>query len=422
MNQVVVMLMAGGAGTRLNILAKERAKPAVPFGGIYRIIDFTLSNAVNSGMDRIGILTQYRPSSLIDHIGDGSYWQTGYGRGDLRILPPYTGGAANDWYRGTADAVYQNLDFIRSSRGDKVLILSGDHVYYMDYRELIGYHEGKGADLTIASLEIPLSEGHRFGLAIVDRDHRIVEFEEKPEKPRSNLASMGIYLFQKDVLIRELVEMIPRKGFDFGHDIVPNMLNRYKMYAYPFRGYWRDVGTLESYQDAHMDFLDPSSGADLFQWNIQTNCEGNRKGDYPSSRIGPEARVTHSMISRGCILEGECDHSVISPGVKIHRGAVVKDSIILHDSEIRQGCVLDHAIIDKSVVVDTDAIVGAGRITSPNKMFPDHLSSGITIVGKGAYIPPGSRIGRNCILFPFVRSQDYPSKAIECGETIQPGA
>ena len=417
MNDVVAMLMAGGSGTRLNILANQRAKPAVPFGGIYRIIDFALSNAVNSGVDRIGILTQYRPSSLIDHIEDGSHWKTDHGGNDLKILPPYTGGAANDWYRGTADAVYQNPRFIETHGGDKVLILSGDHVYCMDYCSLVRYHEEKEADITIATLEVPLSEAHRFGLAIVDSDFRIISFDEKPEKPKSNLASMGVYVFQKDVLLGELREMIPQGGFDFGKNVVPNMPDRYRLYSYPFRGYWRDVGTFESYWKANMDLLDPSSEADLFRWNIKTNCDGDRKGDYPSSRIGSEAKITNSLISRGCIIEGECVHSVISPGVRIHKGAIVQDSIVMHDTEIHEGCIIDNAIVDKSVVVDNDVLLGTGEIISPNKRFPQHLSTGITVVGKGAYISPRTRVGRNCILFPYIKSL-YPGARIGCGGTI----
>lgn len=412
------MLMAGGAGTRLNILAHQRAKPAVPFGGIYRIIDFTLSNATNSGLDQIGILTQYRPSSLMDHIGDGSYWKTERGGSDLKILPPYTGGMTNDWYRGTADAVYQNLRFIEARGGDTVLILSGDHVYYMDYRPLIRYHEEKRADLTIATLEIPWSDAHRFGLTNVDADFRIIGFDEKPMKPKSNLASMGVYVFRKEVLVRELEAMIPQEAFDFGKNIVPHMLSRYRLFSYPFRGYWRDVGTFESYWCANMDLLDPSTDADLFRWNIKTNCDGNREGDYPSSRIGSEAKIVHSLISRGCLINGECVHSVISPGVKIHKGAVIRNSIIMNDTEIHGGCIVDNAIVDKSVVIDTDVWLGWGENSAPNQSYPLHLTNGLTIVGKGAYLPPQTHIGRNCILFPFVTSQDYPGKLVECGTTL----
>lgn len=420
MPKILSMVLAGGRVEELGILTLARPKAAVPFGGMYRIIDFAMSNLMHSGIDHVGVLAQYRPYSLIDHVNVGAPWDfLGRTRG-VSTLSPHTGKEDSDWYKGTSDAIYQNLDYIQRYNPTIVLIVSGDHIYKIDYRPMIEYHLEKKADLTIAFKPVPISEAGQYGVAQLDEDGQVVLYEEKPEKPRSHLASLTVYAFNRDILIERLKENARYgKTYQIYDEIIPLMGEENRVFGYIFEGYWAYARKIEAYYQANMDLLDPSSsGADLFRWNIKTNCDGNREGDYPSSRIGSEANIVHSLISRGCLIQGECVHSVISPGVKIHKGAVVRSSIIMNDTEIHGGCIVDHAIVDKSVVIDTDVRLGWGENAPPNQMFPHHLSSGLTIVGKGAYLPPQTRIGRNCILFPFVTSQDYPGKLVECGTTL----
>lgn len=420
MTNTAVMLLAGGGGTRLNILAHLRAKPAVPFGGMYRIIDFTLSNIMNSGISSVAVLTQYKPLSLMWHIGTGEPWDMiGRTRG-AKILPPRTGEKDSDWYRGTADAVRQNIDYVHRSGPRQVLILSGDHIYQMDYAPMLRFHEEKEADLTIATMKVPLEETRHFGIAVTDEDRRIVDWQEKPEKdPRSNLASMGIYAFGADYLRRALRDV---EGSDFGHHIIPHAMANDRVFAYPFDGYWKDVGTLQAYWEANLDLLDPGSGLDLSAGNIRTNMEeAGRLGDRPAARIAPSGEVADSIIGPGCVIEGEVVRSILSPGVRVARGARVAESVLMHDTTVGAGAVVDRAIVDKASRIGEEAVLGDGNERErPNREFPEHLHTGLTVVGKRACVPAGARVGRNSILFPRLREEEWPSRRIEAGATLRP--
>uniref|UniRef100_A0A7C1FRS1 Glucose-1-phosphate adenylyltransferase n=1 Tax=Caldilinea aerophila TaxID=133453 RepID=A0A7C1FRS1_9CHLR len=417
--RTIAMILAGGEGTRLTVLSEERAKPAVPFAGKFRIIDFTLSNCVNSGIYTVGVLTQYRPHSLHDHIGIGKPWDLDRSRGGVRLLQPYQARQGQYWYAGTADAIYQNLNFIHENRADNVLILSGDHIYKMDYRPLIDYHIEKGADLTIAVMPVPLEETHRFGIMVVNEEQRIIEFYEKPkDRDKGNLASMGIYVFNANTLERRLSEGRPEKPRnDFGKDVIPAMIAAGdRVYAYRFEGYWVDVGTIDAYWSTSMALLGPSPALDLYtdNWPILTKSE-----ERPPVKIGPQAKIINSMISNGCIIRGLVINSVLSPGVYVSPGAVVQDSVVMNDTWVGPGALLDRVVIDKKVVVGAGAIVGTGNPEIPNEQMPDRLFAGITVVGKGAYIPDGAQIGRNVLINSRRDETDFPEdKIVPDGKTI----
>ncbi len=416
--EALVLLLAGGVGSRLNILVQKRAKPAVPFAGIYRIIDFSLSNVMNSGLQKVGVLTQYKPLSLMDHLSHGEPWDfTGRGRG-VKILPPRTGELESDWYRGTADAVRRNLDYIRANPAEEVVILSGDHIYHMDFDAMIEFHRAKNADVTIAMMVVPKSEIHQFGAGITDRDDRIIDWEEKPKEPKTNLASMGIYVFDYNYLLDTLSRN--SQELDFGMDILPRAIREDNVFAYPFYGYWRDVGTVQAYWEANMDVIRKDSGISPFDWNIRTNIEaGSRFADRPPARFGFRAKVHSSLISAGSNIRGEVLHSVLAPGVVVEEGAVVRNSVIFSDCIVKKGAKIDYAILDKRVCVEEGAEIGCGENHAvANKLNPDHLYSGITLVGKGAVIPAGLRIGRNCAIHSTVNLVDFSGKIIEDGESL----
>lgn len=418
MRDVLAVLLAGGVGSRLNILVRKRAKPAVPFGGIYRIIDFTLSNAANSDLSCVAVLTQYKPLSLMDHIGDGSAWDLAGRTREVRILPPKTGEKEWDWYKGTADAVRQNLDFILRRPSREVLILSGDHVYYMDYRELVRFHREKKAHLTVAMMPVPWEETHHFGIAITDEEGRIIDWEEKPAKARSNLASMGVYVFDTTYLV-DVLQRVPQE--DFGMHILPQALKEARVYAYPFRGYWRDVGTLESYFQANMDLLRPGSGLDPEAWGVMTNLFSHGLPyDWPPTHIYCSGQVEDSVISPGCKIAGKVVRSVLSPGVEVEEGAEVVDSILMHDTVVSCNARLRRVIVDKKVYIGQGAVIGEGDPTVVNTRFPKHLYTGLTLIGKEAVIPAGARIGCNCVIFPNVRVEDFPEDyRLPDGETLE---
>jgi glucose-1-phosphate adenylyltransferase len=426
MRSVVAVILAGGQGERLSVLSAQRAKPAVPFAGKYRIIDFTLSNCVNSGIYRVAVLTQYRPHSLNDHIGIGRPWDLDRMRGGVRLLQPYLGRKGSDWYRGTADAVYQNLQAWADWKADTLLILSGDHVYKQDYNAMLAFHEERKADVTVAVLQVPMAEANRFGTMVTDSDGRVVRFEEKPPEPTSNLISMGIYVFDRDILVRRLEEdaRIGSSKRDFGRDVVPRMVEHDRVYAYPFRGYWRDVGTIQSYWESNMGLLNEPPDFDLYDtdWVIHTRSE-----ERPPARITERGSVSTSLISHGCIVNGSVEHSVLSPGVFVAEGAVVRDSILFPDCIVGPGSTLDRVILDKNVVVGADVKLGQGDDTRPNRTQPRNLQSGITVVGKGARIPSGLRIGRNCLIAADVMERDFQrflstnghvGKDLPSGETV----
>lgn len=409
------ILLAGGVGSRLNILVRHRAKPAVPFGGMYRIIDFTLSNIGNSSMTSVAVLTQYKPLSLMDHIGDGSSWDMSGRSRSVKIFPPKTGEADWDWYKGTADAVRQNISFVNSATSDEIMILSGDHVYHMDYREMVSFHREKGARVTIATIPVAWEETYQFGTAIVDDAMRIVEWEEKSPKAKSNLASMGIYVFDRKYLISLLTES---KEDDFGHHIIPRALEENVVYAYPFDGYWRDVGTIQAYWDANMDILDPSSGINPGSWRVMTNIyAGSPPYDRPPVSIAGNALIQRSIISPGCTIEGHVENSILSPGVVVKSGVSIRNSIIMHDCVIEEGSQLERAIVDKEVHIGTRATIGIGDAGIPNTENPQHLYSGLTVIGKKTIVPDGTTIGTNCIIDPMLDACVFP-KEVKSGSSV----
>jgi len=403
----LVLLLAGGIGSRLNILVGHRAKPAVPFGGLYRIIDFSLSNVMNSGLTRVGVLTQYKPLSLMRHIGTGAAWDfTGRTRG-VKILPPRTGEKDSDWYQGTADAIRQNIDFIQANPSEQVVILSGDHIYQMDFDAMLEYHRHKEADITIGMMVVPKSEIHQFGAGIVDSENRIVGWEEKPREPKTNLASMGIYVFDTGYLLKTLAR--DRQEIDFGMHIIPRAIEQDRVFAYPFYGYWRDVGTIQSYWQTNMDIIAEHSEISPEEWGIRTNIEADgRPMDRAPARFLSGCDVSSSMVSAGCIIEGTVVNSVLSPGVHVRKGAVVRDAVIFEDSVIAENAVVDLAICDKRVRIGRNVVVGAGGDRGvANREYPKHLYTGITLIGKMAEIPDGLRIGRNCIVRPQRGGTDF---------------
>jgi len=403
----LAIILAGGQGTRLNILSDKRAKPAVPFGGKYRIIDFALSNCVNSGIFNVGVLTQYRPRSLNDHIQRGQPWDLDRMYGGVHLLQPNLGRAESDWYRGTADAVYQNLDFIEHFHPENVIILAGDHIYKMDYSWLLAYHNEKQADVTISAIRVRLSEAGRFGILTTTGSGRVINFEEKPKQPKGTLASMGIYCFRTPVLKHWLTldAKTPASDHDFGKDVVPRMVAEgANVYAYQFDGYWMDVGTIQAYWEANMQLLVHLPPLDLYDrgWVIHTRSE-----ERPSAKIQAGAVVKRSLISHGCVIEGTVDSSVLSPGVYVGPGALVRDSIILTDSRVEAGATVVRCILDKSVTVSSGCVIGSETDVAVNEMFPDSVNTGLTIVGKNAYIPPGVRIGSNCVIGADVGEADF---------------
>lgn len=412
----VVFLLAGGVGSRLNVLVQSRAKPAVPFGGLYRIIDFSLSNVMNSGLEQVGVLTQYKPLSLMRHLGTGAPWDmSGRTRG-IKVLPPRTGSHDSDWYQGTADAVRQNLDFLKGHPSTEVVILSGDHIYQMDLEKMLAFHRAKQADITVAMMEVEIEKIRQFGTGITDDADRIVEWEEKPEKPRTNLASMGIYVFSTDYLLSTLGRN--RLEIDFGMHIIPRAVEQDNVFAYRFHGYWRDVGTVPALWEANMDLLRPDSGISPQAWGIRSNPEADGLvADRCPARFAAGCRVSGSLISAGCRIEGEVSNSVLSPGVVVGPGAVVRDSVLFSDCRIGAEAVVDLAILDKRVQVGRGTIVGIGENRhTPNHLHPKHLYTGITLVGKRAVIPERVVIGRNCIVNS--EAQLAAGAVIATGETV----
>ena len=395
------MLLAGGQGSRLYSLTKNLAKPAVPFGGKYRIIDFPLSNCVNSGIDTVGVLTQYQPLVLNEYIGSGQPWDLDRQEGGVFVLPPYQKSSGSDWYTGTANAIYQNLPFIERYNPEYVLILSGDHIYKMDYEKMLKFHKEKEADCTIAVLQVPMEEASRFGIMNAQEDGKIYEFEEKPAHPKSNLASMGIYIFTWKKL-REYLEQdakTPGSANDFGKNIIPSMLAaNEQMYAYAFDGYWKDVGTIDSLWEANMDLLDPKVPLSLYDpdWKIYA-----RNPALPPHYIAPGAHVQNSMVTEGCVIEGTVDFSVIFAGVTIEEGAVVRDSIIMPGSVIQKGAVVDYAIVAEQTIIGENAVVGA----RPEGM-EDISGWGVTVIGSGVAIGAGVHIAPKAMVETDIAAEE----------------
>ena len=385
--ECIAMLLAGGQGSRLGILTKNMAKPAVPYGGKYRIIDFPLSNCVNSGIYTVGVLTQYQPLELNDYIGNGQPWDLDRENGGVHILSPYQKIEGTEWYKNTANAIYQNINFIDRYSPEYVLILSGDHIYKMDYSKMLSYHKEKNADCTIASLEVPWEEASRFGLMFVNDDGSISEFEEKPKHPKSNKASMGVYIFTWSKLRRYLLEdeANPSSGNDFGHDLIPAMHEAgERLFAYPFEGYWKDVGTIDSLWEANLDLLNPKVDLDLNDnsWKIYS-----RTPSSPPHYVAPTATVQNSMIAEGCEIAGDVDFSVIFANVTVEEGATVKDSIIMPGTVIKSGATVQYAIVAENAVIEKNAVVGE----RPEAM--KNLEEwGVAVIGNGVTVSEGAVI------------------------------
>ncbi|MBI4297120.1 MAG: NTP transferase domain-containing protein [Chloroflexi bacterium] len=417
MDKTVAMILAGGAGERLSILTAERAKPGLPFGGRYRIIDFTLSNCVNSGINTVAVLTQYDPRSLAQHLGTGRPWDLDRVGGGLFILQPYMTREGGSWYQGTADALRQNLYFIEEQGAERALVLAGDHIYTMRYEEMIAFHRVKKADVTVGLVQVLPSEAHRFGMASLDEEGRITEFHEKPAQPPvGDWASMGIYIFDKDFLISCLrANRATREARDLGRDVLPALLGQSRIYGYPFRGYWRDVGTVQSYFDANMELI-----VDLPEFNLYDPATRVRTPfhAHPPVKVGPRAHISRSLVSSGSIINGYVSNSILFCTVYVEHGAAVEDAIIFEDTRIERGSSINRSILDKQVYVGEGSCVGFGDGGTPNKEEPSYLNTGITLVGKGARIPAGARIGRNCKVNPWVTESDFPSLFIPNGETV----
>lgn len=417
-DEAIVLLLAGGVGSRLNLLVEKRAKPAVTFGGIYRIIDFSLSNVMNSGLTRVGVLTQYKPLSLMSHIGTGEAWDfTGRSRG-VKILPPRTGSKDSDWYKGTADAVRRNIDFLEANKAEEVVILSGDHIYHMDFDAMLAFHNSKKADVTVGMMVVPKEQIHQFGAGITNKDGRIVDWEEKPEVPKTNLASMGIYVFNRDYLLASLARS--KDEIDFGMHILPWAIDNDNVFAYPFYGYWRDVGTIQAYWEANMDLLNQKGMISPEKWQIRTNVEAEeRRADRPATRYLAAAKVRNSLISAGCVIKGTVLNSVLSPGVVVEEGAVVKDSILFRDCRVEKNAQLDLVISDKLTRFGENAAVGVGEHHDIiSRLYPKHLYTGITLVGDSAEIPANMKIGRNCIVKCNASEADFTTPFLQDGESL----
>ena len=388
--EIVAMLLAGGQGSRLYALTQNLAKPAVPFGGKYRIIDFPLSNCVNSGIDTVGILTQYQPVVLNEYIGNGQPWDLDRLYGGVHVLPPYQKATGSDWFKGTANAIYQHISFIDRYDPEYVIILSGDQICKQDYREFLNFHKEKNADFSVAVMEVPWEEASRFGLMVTDENAQITEFQEKPKNPKSNLASMGNYIFKWSILRKYLIEdeLDPNSENDFGKNIIPNLLkDGCKMFAHRFDGYWKDVGTIPSLWEANMEVLDPEhSGIDLFDanWKIYSRNSG-----MTAHKISRTAVVENSMITDGCRVDGTVKHSILFSGVKVEAGAVVEDAVVMGNAVIKAGAQVKHCIVAENAVIGENAIVGA---------MPTDGTAGVATIGPDVVIGANAKIGANAMV------------------------
>ena len=414
--EMIAMLLAGGQGSRLGVLTSKVAKPAVAFGGKYRIIDFPLSNCINSGIDTVGVLTQYQPLRLNTHIGIGIPWDLDRNVGGVSILPPYEKSSNSEWYTGTANAIYQNLNYMETYNPDYVLILSGDHIYKMDYEVMLDFHKANHADVTIAAMPVPIEEASRFGIVVTDKENRIKEFEEKPEKPSSNLASMGIYIFSWPVLRDALIKLKDQPNCDFGKHVIPYCHSKGdRLFAYEYNGYWKDVGTLSSYWEANMELIDIIPEFNLYEefWKIYT------KGDIiPPQYIAGDAVTDQCLIGEGAEIYGEVHHSVIGPNVVIGRGTVVRDSIIMRNSQIGEDAVLDKAIVAEDVVIGNKVTLGFGE-EAANVLKPAVYAFGLATVGERSVIPDNVQIGRNTAISGVTTAEDYPGGILESGQVIK---
>ena len=413
--EMIAMLLAGGQGSRLGVLTSKVAKPAVSFGGKYRIIDFPLSNCINSGVDTVGVLTQYQPLRLNTHIGIGIPWDLDRNIGGVTVLPPYEKISNTDWYTGTANAIYQNIDYIDSFNPEYVLILSGDHIYKMDYEVMLDFHKQNQAECTIAVMPVPMEEAKRFGIMITDENRRITDFEEKPENPRSNLASMGIYIFNWKTLREALIANEDQPALDFGKHIIPYCHNNGDpMYAYEFNGYWKDVGTLNSYWEANMELIDIVPEFNLYEeyWKIYTRSEALPPQYYASGSV-----IEKSIVGEGTEIYGQVYNSVIGCGVTIGKGTVVRDSIIMNNTVIGENCELNKTIVAENVVIGNNDRFGIGD-EAENETDPHIYNHGIVCVGEKTVVPDGITVGKNACIFGVTTEADYDNNALASGKTL----
>lgn len=413
--EMIAMLLAGGQGSRLGVLTSKMAKPAVAFGGKYRIIDFPLSNCINSGIDTVGVLTQYQPLRLNTHIGIGIPWDLDRNVGGVTVLPPYEKSTNSEWYTGTANAIYQNLEYMEQYNPDYVLILSGDHIYKMDYKIMLDYHKANNADITIAAMPVPIEEAKRFGIVVTDDDNRITEFEEKPENPKSNLASMGIYIFSWKVLKNALIALKDQNECDFGKHVIPYCFeNNKRLFAYEYNGYWKDVGTLNSYWEANMELIDIIPVFNLYEefWKIYTRTDA-----IPPQYISSDAFIEKSIIGDGSEIYGKVYNSVIGSGVVIEEGAVVRDSIIMQDTVIGKNTSVEKAIIAEEVVIGDNVEIGVGE-EAENVLKPKIYNSGLVTIGECTVIPDGVKIGKNAAVSGETKPEDYPNGELVGGGVI----
>ncbi|MBR3517722.1 MAG: glucose-1-phosphate adenylyltransferase [Lachnospiraceae bacterium] len=412
---MIAMLLAGGQGSRLGVLTAKVAKPAVSFGGKYRIIDFPLSNCINSGVDTVGVLTQYQPLRLNTHIGIGIPWDLDRNVGGVSVLPPYEKSADTEWYTGTANAIYQNIEFMDTYNPDYVLILSGDHIYKMDYEVMLDYHKAKGAEVTLAAMPVPMEEAKRFGILVTDEERRITEFQEKPEHPNSNLASMGIYIFNWSTLKEALIANASQPGLDFGKHVIPYCHDKGSpCFAYEFNGYWKDVGTLNSYWEANMELIDIVPEFNLYEeyWKIYTKSD-----TLPPQYISAESEIEKCIIGEGAQIYGKVYNSVIGCGVTIGADTIVRDSIIMNEAEIGKGCEVYKGIIAENAQIGDNVKLGIGD-EAENDSAPHIYNHGLVTVGEKSVIPSGVTVGKNAVVSGITTKEDYPDGALESGKTL----
>ena len=418
--EIIALLLAGGQGSRLGILTKKAAKPAVLFGGKYRIIDFSLSNCINSGIDTVGVLTQYQPLKLNNHIGIGKPWDMDRMNGGVTILSPYMKESSGEWYKGTDNAISQNIDFVDKTAPKYVIILSGDHIYKMDYSEMLKFHIKNNAEATISVIDVPYEEASRYGIMSCDEKGRIYQFEEKPQHPKSTLASMGVYIFTWEVLREYLVRDEQREDsdHDFGKDIIPAMLSEERrLYAYKFSGYWKDVGTIQAFWESNMDLVKRVPEFNLYdpEWKIYT-----LNPVKPPHYVAPSGSIKTSVIAEGCMVYGTVRNSVLFPGVIVERDTLIENSIVMSNTHIGEGCVLDHCIIGESATVGARASIGKGEEV-PNADRPSIYNSGITVVGERAEIPEGTVIGKNVMIDMYAQQEDFCCSTVASGSSIYKG-
>ena len=413
--EMIAMLLAGGQGSRLGVLTAKVAKPAVAFGGKYKIIDFPLSNCINSGVDTVGVLTQYQPLRLNAHIGIGIPWDLDRNIGGVTVLPPYEKSENTEWYTGTANAIYQNLDYMESYNPDYVLILSGDHIYKMDYEVMLDYHKANNAGVTIAAMPVPIEEASRFGVVVTDDNHKITEFQEKPEHPKSNLASMGIYIFSWPVLKEALLKLKDQPNCDFGMHIIPYIHGSGSpIYAYEYNGYWKDVGTLKSYWESNMELIDIVPEFNLYEefWKIYTKNDA-----LPPQYISADAEVEKSIVGEGCDIRGTVQNSVISANVEVGENAEIHDSIIMQGSVIKPGTKIYGSIIAENVEVGENCTIGVGEYAD-SKLSKKIYNCDLTVIGEGSVIPDGVTIGKNVAISGKTEPSDYPDGKLPSGDYI----